>query len=92
MKLNVPQLILCFTDSDWLILGTATNVRMTVKISMEIWEEEEGEKNILTPFHFNLNRQAESWYISKPVVLNVTDIKLNFMLVNITHCKVNPER
>jgi hypothetical protein len=35
-QFNVPQLILCYTDSDSLRLGTVTNVRMTVKISMEI--------------------------------------------------------
>ena len=40
--------------------------------------------NVLVRFRFNLSKQAESRYAPELLVLNMTDTKLNFILLNIT--------
>ena len=44
--------------------------------------------NVLVRFHFNLSKQTESRYAPEHLVLNMTDSKLNFILLNITASKV----
>lgn len=50
------------------------------------FHEENG--NVLVRFHFNLSKQTESRYAPELLVLNMTDTKLNFILLNITASKV----
>jgi hypothetical protein len=46
----------------------------------------EANWNVLMWFHFSLSKQTESRYAPELLVLNMTDTKLNFILLNVTAC------
>jgi len=44
--------------------------------------------NVLMWFHFSLSKQTDSRYAPELLALNMTDTKLNFILLNVTACKL----